>query len=72
VARFFTNLTERYRHQLSVSPAIINGEPGIVGHLDGVLDFVAAFEVDGQSVRTIRVISNPDKLRLLTTPAHLL
>jgi RNA polymerase sigma-70 factor (ECF subfamily) len=72
VARFFTNLAERYRGQLSVTPATVNGEPGIIAYLDGVLDFVAAFEVDGRSVKTIRMVRNPDKLGLLTTPAHLL
>jgi RNA polymerase sigma-70 factor, ECF subfamily len=72
VARFLSNLTKRYGDHLSVTAATVNGDAGIVARLDGVIDFVAAFEVDGESVRTVRVIRNPDKLRRLTTGGRIL
>jgi len=71
VARFLTNLTARYHDQLTVTPATINGEPGIIGRLDGDIDFVAAFEIDGDAVRAVRLVRNPDKLRLVDASTRL-
>ena len=71
VARFLANLTERYRDQLTVGAATVNGEPGIVGRLDGEVDFVAAFELRGERVATVRIVRNPDKLRLVESGRRL-
>jgi RNA polymerase sigma-70 factor (ECF subfamily) len=65
VARFFLNLARKYRHQLSVTSAIVNGVPGFVGRLDGEVDFVAAVEVVDDAITAIWVVRNPDKLRLV-------
>jgi RNA polymerase sigma-70 factor, ECF subfamily len=74
VARFLANLTERYYDQLTVTAATVNGEPGIVGRLDGQVDFVAAFEMrsSGDVVGTVRLVRNPDKLRLVESGKRLL
>ena len=72
VGRFLANLTERYRDQLSITTATVNGEPGIVGRLDGQIDFVAAFEMRDELVATVRLVRNPDKLRLVESGARLL
>ncbi|HET6792908.1 MAG TPA: RNA polymerase sigma factor SigJ [Acidimicrobiales bacterium] len=64
VARFLANLTRRYGDRLEVEAVCVNGEPGVLARLDGEVDFVAAFEVDDHSVRSVRLVRNPDKLRL--------
>lgn len=65
VARFLGNLAKRYQEETTVEPVTVNGEPGVVVRLSGAVDFVAAFEIDGERVRTIRIIRNPDKLALV-------
>lgn len=72
VARFLTNLAMKYGDHLSAEHATINGEPGVIGMLDGRVDFAAAFEVEDGLVRTIRLVRNPDKLRLTTSRSNLL
>lgn len=57
---------------MSVTAATVSGEAGIVGCLDSVVDFVGAFEVDTDSVRTVRFVGNPDKLRLVDPGISLL
>lgn len=65
VARFLMNLNNRNRDRWSVSRVTVNAEPGILVRRDGIIDFVAAFEVEGNAVRNIRLVRNPDKLRLV-------
>lgn len=65
VARFLTNLTARYRGTMTAENATINGDPGVIVRLNGEIDLVIAFEIDGDLVRNVRVIRNPDKLRLI-------
>jgi RNA polymerase sigma-70 factor (ECF subfamily) len=72
VARFLANLTQRYHDQLTVTAVTVNGEPGIVGRLDGQIDFVAAFEMWRDVVVTVRLVRNPDKLRLVERAKRLL
>lgn len=71
VARFLVNLTQRYHDQLTVTAATVNGEPGIIGRLDGAIDFVAAFEMGEDAVSTVWLIRNPDKLRLVESGKRL-
>jgi RNA polymerase sigma-70 factor, ECF subfamily len=72
VARFLVNLTERYHDRLTVTLANVNREPGIIGRLDDKIDFVAAFEMRDDAVSTVRLIRNPDKLRLVEAGKGLL
>ncbi len=71
VARFLTNLAKRYRHRMTAEDATINAEPGVIAWVNDEIDFVAAFEVEAGLVRTVRLVRNPDKLRLITTPPRL-
>ena len=71
VARFLVNLTKRYRERLTVSAVSVNGEPGIIGRLEGRVDFVMAFETDGEAVTAVRLVRNPDKLRLVESGINL-
>lgn len=72
VARFFMNLTRRHVvGGMSVEPADINGDPGVILKVDGVIDMVAAFEVEDGRVAAIWVMRNPDKLEHVTEPVAL-
>ncbi len=72
VARFFINLARRTGlHRASVVAATINGDPGVIVSVDGAVDFVAAFEVEGDSVVSIWVVRNPEKLEHVLEPVSL-
>ncbi len=62
VVRFLVNLTRRHAGQMSARSAMVNGDVGSVVYLDGSIDVVTAFSVEGDRVTTIRMIRNPDKL----------
>jgi RNA polymerase sigma-70 factor (ECF subfamily) len=47
--------------------AHINGEPGLVNYLDGKPHSVLTIDVEGDRIRTIYVITNPEKLAHLPT-----
>jgi RNA polymerase sigma-70 factor (ECF subfamily) len=71
VARFLT-VTARRGAQLTpftVHPATINGRPGrmLVGE-DGVVLGVIEVDLDGDLVRAVHVVNNPDKLAHLQAP----
>ncbi|MCM5681420.1 RNA polymerase sigma-70 factor [Schlegelella sp. S2-27] len=54
----FLRLGERLRYRV----ASINGEPGLLRYVDGVLESAMAVETDGERLVTIYAIRNPDKL----------
>jgi RNA polymerase sigma-70 factor, ECF subfamily len=62
IARLLVNLSHRYGEDLSLSAAVVNGDPGVVISLGGIVDLVAAFEIDADRVTAIRIVRNPDKL----------
>ena len=45
----------------------VNGQPGVIVDLHGRTMAVIAIDTDGQTVRAIRAIGNPDKLPHLNT-----
>lgn len=47
---------------IRIELADLNGEPGIVGWLDGAVYAVAVLESDGERLHAIRIAVNPDKL----------
>ncbi|MBS0664730.1 MAG: RNA polymerase sigma-70 factor [Verrucomicrobia bacterium] len=66
VSRFFVGIRRRYadverRHRL----VMVNGRLGAVVLTAGRLENVLAFELEGDRVRTIYLVRNPDKLRHL-------
>jgi RNA polymerase sigma-70 factor (ECF subfamily) len=71
VSRFFVNIARRTYADATIRPAVINGDPGIVLSLDGVVDTAAAFEVEDGRVVTIWVIRNPEKLDHVGEPVVL-
>jgi len=48
--------------------AIINGLPGIIVEGSEEQCRTAAFEIEGDVIRALYVVRNPDKLRHLATP----
>ncbi|MCU1602776.1 MAG: sigJ 5 [Frankiales bacterium] len=49
--------------------ATVNGEPGVVSHLDGVVINAVAVEVVDDLITGIRIVSNPDKLVGISAPS---
>jgi hypothetical protein len=57
---------------LTTERVTVNHEPGIIGRLNGEIDFVAAFEVEQGRVSAVRLVRNPDKLRGIDSGTELL
>ncbi|MEU4573576.1 RNA polymerase sigma factor SigJ [Nonomuraea sp. NPDC023979] len=64
IAHTFARLANR---GLSVLERTVNGQPGLVAELDGVIVVVVAFEVVGDRIKHIWAVRNPEKLRPWTT-----
>jgi len=65
-ARFLVGVARKgWREDFSLRLATINGLPGVI--VDGPEGPVqtAAFEIDGDVIRALYVVRNPDKLRHL-------
>ena len=45
----------------------MNGQPGLVGQLDGVTVTVYAFEIADDRIKRVWAVRNPEKLRTWTT-----
>jgi RNA polymerase sigma factor (sigma-70 family) len=68
IARAWYELANRATSNMTVLERTVNGRLGLVAQLDGVTVTVFAFDVDGDRIKHIWVIRNPDKLRPWTTP----
>jgi RNA polymerase sigma-70 factor (ECF subfamily) len=62
VGRFFIGFAAKAPPAFALRIATINGQPALVGELDGRLFGVYALEVAAGRIRAIRVVLNPDKL----------
>ena len=69
-ARFLVGATRKgWREEFTLRFAAINGLPGIiVDGPDGPVQ-TAAFEIEGDVIRALYVVRNPDKLRHVAAPA---
>jgi len=65
VARYFAGLAGKWLEGVEVRLAEVNGEPAVLGWLDGTLLGMLAIQVEGERITALRVVSNPDKLRFL-------
>jgi len=65
VARFFLGITGKQPPGARPEIRQINGEPGLVGYVDGMPYFSLTIEVAAGVITAIYTISNPDKLRHL-------
>jgi RNA polymerase sigma factor (sigma-70 family) len=53
--------------EMSVLERTVNGQPGLIGQVDGVTVTVFAFDIAGGRIRHIWAIRNPEKLRSWTS-----
>jgi len=63
VASFLTNLVRLASTGTSFRIELINGQPGIVTFVDGVVQNVVTFDFTDSAIRGIYIVANPDKLR---------
>ena len=63
VALFLTNLARLAPAGTSFRIESINGQPGIVTLIDGVVQNVVTFDFTDSAIRAIYIVVNPDKLR---------
>ncbi|MEU8039086.1 sigma factor-like helix-turn-helix DNA-binding protein [Streptosporangium sp. NPDC049078] len=62
IVRALLNLAGRLSN-LTILERTVNGQPGLVVQQDGVIVTVAAFDVEGDQIKRIWGVRNPDKLR---------
>jgi RNA polymerase sigma-70 factor (ECF subfamily) len=65
-AQFLVDVVRRgWRDDFTLRFITINGLPGVVVHGPGGQVQTAAFEIEGDVIRALYVVRNPDKLRHL-------
>jgi RNA polymerase sigma-70 factor (ECF subfamily) len=67
IARAWVEIANRAPTNVTFLERTVNGQPGVVGQLDGVIVTVFAFDVASDRVKHIWVVRNPEKLRHWTT-----
>jgi RNA polymerase sigma factor (sigma-70 family) len=66
IARFYVGFAGR-APSLTILQRTVNGQPGLVAQQDGVTVTVFAFDVEGDRIKHIWAVRNPDKLQPWTT-----
>jgi RNA polymerase sigma factor (sigma-70 family) len=69
VAHYLVDITGRAA-SLTILERTVNGQPGLVARQDGVTVTVFAFDVEGDLIKHIWAVRNPDKLRPWTPLAQ--
>jgi len=69
VARFIVNVAQRMPVDGSAEFVHLNGEPAIIVRTPAGPYFTMAVELDGGVVRSVRTVTNPEKLRHLAAPS---
>jgi RNA polymerase sigma factor (sigma-70 family) len=70
VSRFLLGLVHKFLHYeegMQIEIRDINGQTGLIVRSGGGIEAVALIHVEDNSIRTIYVVRNPDKLRLFST-----
>ncbi len=62
VAGSFWSLEHQYPQQVTYRQARINGEPGLLRYINGVLESAQSFLIDGAYIVAVFIVRNPDKL----------
>jgi len=69
IARACVLLANRHG-TMTILERTVNGQPGLVAQVDGVTVTVFAFDLEGDRIKHIWAIRNPDKLRPWNRPAR--
>ena len=62
IANLFFATTRRFPHGVVYRMVMLNGEPGLLRHVNGELESAQAFVTDGERIVAIYAVRNPDKL----------
>jgi RNA polymerase sigma-70 factor (ECF subfamily) len=63
VARFMVGLSRKLAGSTTTAElVVVNGRPGALVYLDGVLDTVVTFDVDDDRINRVYLVRNPDKI----------
>lgn len=65
VSRFFVGIWPRLPADTEWSPALINGRTGLLMRTKGEVYGACSFEIEGERIRNIYMVLNPEKLRHL-------
>jgi RNA polymerase sigma-70 factor (ECF subfamily) len=65
IGRFLIGILQKPGPPIEYRAATVNGEPGVIGLVDGVVITAVAVEVSDDVITGIRIVSNPDKLQHL-------
>ena len=68
VARFLAGIARTAPPNGALLECMVNGQPGLVGCLDGEIVAVYTFEVTGERITRIWSVLNPEKLQLWRMP----
>ena len=60
----------RYKYGLRLELATINGETSLLRYLNGALESVQTYVIDGEHITQIHVQRNPDKLERILQALH--
>lgn len=67
VSRFLLGIWPRFVKRMEARAVSVNGQPGLLMLLNGVVQYAFSFDVVAGRIRAIYIICNPDKLRHLAT-----
>lgn len=62
ITRLLLGLEHKYAGMLTHEIIELNGQPAIGSYRDGIVGFVTLFEIDGEHIRAMYRVLNPDKL----------
>ena len=65
VARFLAGILKKMPSRATVEVREVNARPAIVLSVDGTVDTVVNLDVEGELIRAVHIVVNPDKLRAL-------
>jgi RNA polymerase sigma-70 factor (ECF subfamily) len=64
IARYYLDIAARTPDTVAILECLVNGQPGLVMQQDGVAVTVFAFGLDGDRIKYVWAVRNPEKLRL--------
>jgi hypothetical protein len=70
IAQLFYAANLRYKYGLRLELATINGETSLLRYLNGALESVQTYVVDGEHITQIHIQRNPDKLARILQALH--